>query len=303
VSVLTKVFIVLLTVFSIALSMLVVAAFSQQQNYKASMEDWQQAALIAQAKERSMAATAAIEKQRALDMHQQDLARINDLRSQLDAAQAKVSLSERLAAESQNKLSVEQAQVSSAQDHNKLLQAALNAEKEFSAKLARRNSELERGNIDLTDRVKELTVSVEMARTQVRALQQQIAAMDRVAAPPAEGLAEARQVPGGPDIVEAGVPSVAAPAVPAAAAPIRGEVIEVKENLASLSVGSADGVAAGMTFLVYRPAVSGGRPQYLGTVRITRVQANESAGEIVQSEGDLRPGDAVRDEASFAMRG
>lgn len=116
-------------------------------------------------------------------------------------------------------------------------------------------------------------------------------------------LGEAHEMPGGPGIVESGVPSVSSPAVPGAAAPIRGEVLQVKDGLASISVGSADGVAAGMTFLVYRPARGSAKPQYLGTVRVTRVEANQSAGEIVQSEGDLRVGDSVRDEASFAMRG
>jgi predicted nucleic acid-binding Zn-ribbon protein len=303
VSVLTKVFVVLLTLLSIALSMLVVAAFSQQQNYKASMEDWHRTALDAQAKERTLAANAAIDRQRALEMHQQDLARISELQARLEANGTKLTEAERTVAESRNQLSVEQGQASAALDHNKLLQATLNSEKEFSARLARRNSELERGNIDLTDRVKELTVNVEMARTQVRALQQQIAAMEQTGAPAVAGLTPGGQVPGGPGIVEAGVPSAREPAVPAVAAPIRGEVRQIQGNLASISVGSADGVSPGMTFLVYRRAARGTKPMYLGTLRITRVEANESAGEIIQAEGDMRVGDVVRDEASFAMRG
>ena len=112
-----------------------------------------------------------------------------------------------------------------------------------------------------------------------------------------------RQIPGGPDIVEAGMPSAAAPAMASPVAPIRGEIKDVKSGLASISVGSADGVAHGMTFLVYRKAPKGGKPQYLGSIKITRVDANQSAGEVEQSAGDIHAGDVVRDEASFAMRG
>ena len=112
-------------------------------------------------------------------------------------------------AEAQSKLTIEQGQVTSSQEQSQLVFAALNREKEFSAKLAQRNSELERGNIDLTDRVKELTTNVEMARAQVRALQQQIAAMDARG-----GTMGATQIPGGEAIVEADVPSVSAPAMP-----------------------------------------------------------------------------------------
>ncbi|MEK6643886.1 MAG: hypothetical protein AABZ08_08255, partial [Planctomycetota bacterium] len=220
-SVLTKVFVVLLTVSSIALSMLVVAAFSQQQNWKASAEDWQEAAIAAQAKERTMAANAGLEKQRGLDMHQEDLRKINDLNAKVAEANAKIGELETVTNGARTSLTVEQGNVTKLSDHNKLLQAAINREKEFSTKLATRNSELERGNIDLTDRIKELTVNVEMARAQVRALQQQIVGMDN-------SKSGTRQMPGGPDIVEAGMPSAAAPAMATPVAPIRGEIKDVK---------------------------------------------------------------------------
>ena len=293
-SVLTKVFVLVLTVASIALSMFVVAAFSQQQNWKQSAEDWQQAAIAAQAKERSMAGVAALEKARGLEMHQRDLETINSTKAELDKSKAQATEMDTALAQAKGQLTVEQQQVTGAQESNKLLQVAVSREKEFSGKLATRNSELERANIDLTDRVKELTVNVEMARAQVRALQQQIAGIE---GGPAKSAAP------GPNVVEANVQTAASPAPAASIAPIRGEVRAVKGTLASISVGSADGVAHGMTFLVYRKGGKGGRAQYLGSIKITRVDANESAGEIEQSAGDIRTGDTVRDEASFALKG
>jgi hypothetical protein len=294
VSVLTKVFVLLLSVCSIFLSALVVAAFTQQQNWKASADEWQAAALAAQSKERAAVGSAVIEKQRGLDLHKRDAAKIADLKDKLAQADTRTSELERQLADSQNKLAVEQGQVTSVADQGRLIQTALNSEKQFSAKMASRNSELERGNIDLTDRVKELTVQVESARTQIRALTQQLAHVDRVGS--------VGQVPGGEGIVEAGVPSVEPLTSPALATPIRGEVTSVDGARAQISVGSADGVTPGMNFLIYRRG-SGSRPQYLGNLKVTVVDSNNAAGEIEQSEGDIRSGDSVRDEASFAMRG
>lgn len=299
-SVLTKVLVTLLSFMAVALSMLVVSAFAQQQNWKASAEEWQQAATTAQSQARAVSVNAALDKARALDRHKEDLQRIEDLKTELASAQSYVTELERSVAESQSKLTIEQGQVTSITDQNKLVFAALNQEKEFGAKLARRNSELERANIDLTDRVKELTTNVEMARAQVRALQQQLASGDSGRS---MGLTPATQIPDGRAVVEADVPSVSMPSTPVVAAPIRAEVTSIQGDLASISVGSADGVAHGMTFLIYRRNGDAGRPQYLGTLKITRVEANEAAGQIEQSEGDIRVGDQARDEASFAMRG
>lgn len=300
-SVLTKVLVTLLSFMSVALSMLVVSAFAQQQNWKASAEEWQQAATTAQSQARAVTMNSALDKARALDRHKEDMQRIEDLKTELSSAQAYVTELERSVAESQSKLTVEQGQVTSITDQNKLVFAALNQEKEFGSKLARRNSELERANIDLTDRVKELTTNVEMARAQVRALQQQLASSD--SARGMGGLTPATQIPDGRAVVEADVPSVSTPSTPMVAAPIRAEVTSIQGDLASISVGSADGVAHGMSFLIYRRNGDAGRPQYLGTLKITRVEANEAAGQIEQSEGDIHVGDQARDEASFAMRG
>jgi len=301
VSTLTKSLVMLLALMSVALSMLVVSAFAQQQNWKASAEEWQQAATSAQSQARAISSNAALDKARALDRHKEDMQRIEDLKTELASAQTYVAELERGVAESQSKLTIEQGQVSSAGEQNKLIFAALNQEKEFATKLARRNSELERANIDLTDRVKELTTNVEMARAQVRALQQQLAMGSSAGG--SGGLTPATQIPDGRAVVEAGVPSVSTPSTPMLAAPIRAEVTSIQGELASISVGSADGVAHGMSFLIYRRDGDAGRPQYLGTLKISRVDANESAGQIEQSEGDIRVGDSARDEASFAMRG
>jgi hypothetical protein len=108
---------------------------------------------------------------------------------------------------------------------------------------------------------------------------------------------------GAPGIVEEHLPTARMPAATIImGSAIRGEVTEVAGNLASISVGSADGVAPGMIFLIYRRDTEAGKPQYLGSVRVGKVQANESAGLVVQSVGNIVRGDLVRDELSLAMR-
>lgn len=298
-SVLTKVFVVLLTVFSIALSMLVVAAFAKQEDWRASAMDWQAKSLAADAKARTITENAAIEQQRSLTAQRDYVAQISELRDRQIGSVSEIADLERSLANAENQLTVEQGQATSLSQQNGVILADLNAERQLSSKLVTRNAEVERRNIDLNDRVKELTSDMTMASSQIRSLKQQIVAMGDTA-----GLSVASQIPSGPATIEAGIPTARVPSmVSLAGSQIRGEITQVDGNLASISVGSADGVAPGMVFLIYRPGRGGSKPIYLGSLRITKVEAGLAAGLIEQSVGDIRPGDAARDELSFAMRG
>lgn len=294
-SVLTKVFVVLLTLVSIALSMLVVSAFARQEDWRASAKEWQATAAAAQAKERAITQSAALEQSRAQDQHQRDLAQIQELQAKVDEQERTIAENNRALAEAQSRLTIEQANATTLVEQNKVFVSEVSREREFTAKLSKRNSDLERQNIDLGDRVKELTANITMAQAQVRALQQQLAAVSA-------GRGDAGGVAVPAAIVEANIPSIQPSASAEATAPIRGEVTSLKSNLAQISVGSADGVSEGMRFLIYRPGPRGSRPEYLGTLKITKVEPKQAAGQIEQSEGQIRVGDTVRDEASFAMR-
>lgn len=295
-SVLTKVFVVLLTVLSLALSMFTIGALAKQENWKQSASDWKAQALAANAQAQAVTANAALEQQRALariEDNQADLNRaaneINDLNIQLASAKQRT-------AELTNQLNNEQAQATSLADHNKLLESARAREQELVAKLSERNSLITRQNIDLNDRVKELTANMSMAQSRVRALKEQLGG----GGDSLSSAAPAMQIPGGGNIVSAYTPNVASPATLAdITAPIRGEVTAVRGDLAEISVGSADGVGHGMRFLIYRRL--GNAPKYIGTMRVTAVEAHAAAGVIEQSEGSIQVGDATRDQASFAL--
>ena len=80
-----------------------------------------------------------------------------------------------------------------------------------------------------------------------------------------------------------------------ARSPIRGRVTEVSGSLATVSVGSADGVTEDMVFVIYRGL------DYIGDLRISKVEPSQAAGRIVRSTGSVLVGDEVADEARFGM--
>ena len=79
-SVLTKVLVVLLTVFSIALSMLVVSAFAKQQNWKESNDKYIAQAALAEAKLKALAENARITEEQNQNRHQKDVEAIDELK-------------------------------------------------------------------------------------------------------------------------------------------------------------------------------------------------------------------------------
>lgn len=295
-SVLTKLFVLILTVLSIALSMLTIGTMASQQNWKQSAADYKGEAASAVAQLDAVTANAALEQQRALARLEDNQAEIMRLRNDINDLSIQLANAQQKIASTNNQLNNEQAQATSLAEHNKMLEGARSREQELVAKLSERNSRLTRENIDLNDRVKELTANMAMAQSRVRALKEQLSGGmgERF------GSAPATQIPGGPAIVQAYTPS-ASVGLSDITAPIRGEVTAVRGDLAEISVGSADGVGHGMRFLLYRR--TGGAPKYVGTLRVTAVEANAAAGVIEQSEGDISVGDAARDQASFAMGG
>lgn len=297
-SVLTKVFVVLMTVLSIALSMFTISTMAQQQKWKQAATDWQAAALDAQATARSMTASAALEAQRAEVRYQENLGTIGRLEQEMDKLTISVADLRREKSDLKNQLDNEQAQATSLVSHNKLIEEARTREQELATQLSDRNATLTRRNIDLNDRVKELTANMAMAQSRIKALKEQISSL--TGGSTSYSSIDSAQIPSSRAVVQAYTPSVSEPiGLSDITAPIRGQISAIRGDLAEISVGAADGVGHGMRFLIYRR--SGGAPKYLGTLRITAVEANAAAGVIEQSEGGIQPGDAIRDQASFAL--
>lgn len=296
-STLTKIFLVLVAVFSVALSTLTIAANSMQSSWKKSAEDWKAAALAAQANERVVAVQSKLTHDQSLDSIRKLSGEVERLNNELLKHKQNLDARSVELAQSQNQSSSLTANVTGLRETLEVVNGQFAREQEFNRKIGSRNAELERRNIDLNDRVKELTSSLAMANAQVRALQQQVGGYESER-PSGLGMKPATATEA---VVEANLPSVQV-AYPSTTAPIRGQVTEVRGNVASINVGSADGVQPGMSFMIFRPGGSDGRPQYLGTLQVAKLESRQSAGLLIRTTGDIRPGDRASDESSVAMR-
>ena len=76
--------------------------------------------------------------------------------------------------------------------------------------------------------------------------------------------------------------------------PIFATVLAVKEGIASINAGSAKGVKPGIRLVVYR------RNRFVGYLKIIEVEAQESAGLIVEAVLDAQQGDKVTNEETVS---
>lgn len=296
-STLTKVFIVLLSVFSIAFTVMTISVVAQTSNWKDTAEKFQSQAQIADTNLRNLIAANAAELAASRDAVKAGLDRIADVEkslksSQQEAGQLKIEQA-RAAAEKSNAEAINRgllAQLQTADD----ARAELRKQRD---ELEQRNIELERRNIDLNDRVNEQTAQLAVFIEQKRQFEQQLhllkAENERVGG-------EARRLTSGGRLEDpsgAGLPGLTA-VTPVALRAIRGRLTAVDGDRVALSVGSADGVKKDMRFVIYRGE------QYVGDVTIHLVEPNQSAGRLVRSVSTPQSGDEIVDEVGFvASRG
>jgi hypothetical protein len=295
-STLTKVFVVLLVLFSIAFTVMTVSVVAQTTNWKDTAARYEEQARIADTNLRHLSSASNAELAAASDQVEAQRRKVETLEAELGKKSTECNrVRAELAGAVADKTSSEAMNVSLVNQ----LQASEAARDEYRKQrddLERRNIELERRNVDLSDRVNELSARVAVLleekrqfEQQINLLQQEKDRLSRSSATPARPLAF--EAPAGAAM--AGVEALA----PVARSAIRGRVLEVSDSLVTLSVGSADGVTADMVFVIHRGT------DYIGDVRINLVEPNRSAGRLVLHSGQgLRPepGDAVTDAVSLA---
>lgn len=286
-STLTKIFIVLMVVFSIAFTMSMINFVARTNEWRDLAEKYRAQAQIVETHMRNLSAAHVAEKAAWLDTvtelrdqidrieaaRADDLVRLAELRDEVARLSAEKTDSEALARRLASELQVAQ---------NGWLE-----QRQQRQELERRNLELERRNLDLNERVNEQTAQLLVLIEQQNQLEQQINILRQ----------ESRKLAGlGPGLTEAGtmadVTGVAAVAPPGST-PIRGKIIEVQGDIATISVGSADGVRAGAVFVIYRGS------EYIGDFQVTDVEPNLSAGKIIRSQMAPRPKDMVADEPAL----
>ncbi len=288
-STLTKIFVVLLVVFSIAYTSMTVAIVARTPNWKDTAEKYKQHAQIADTNLRHAHAASAARLATADVALRDQRERGTELGSQLETTRIEVAQAraevERVKTEKDNVQALNRGLLTQ-------LEVAETTRTEYRRQrenLEQRNVDIERRNIDLNDRVNELTAQTVVLLEQRRQYEQQINILR------GENEKLARQGRTSTGSLEFERPEGAAMSdvvamTPVSSTPIRGNVLEVTRNLVTISVGSADGVQKDMVFVMHRSG------EYVGDLKISLVEPNQSAGRIVRSTVDPTVGDEVTDE-------
>ncbi len=292
-STLTKVFVVLLVVFSIAFTAMTVSIVAQTTNWKGNADKYAEQARIADTNLRNLIAGNAAELAAARDTLNGHLERVGELEKQLQTTKTEVSqlttdlakvAAEKTSAEAMSRGLLAQLQVS---------EAGRTEYQKQRDELEKQSIDLQRRNIDLNDRVNEQTARIAVLQQRQRHSEQ----TENILKLENEKLSsELRRIPAGAameDTAGSAMKGVVALA-PVAVTPIRGQIIEVAGNIVTVSVGSADGVKKEMVFVIYRG------DQYIGDLKITLVDPNRAAGRMIQSTATPQVGDQVSDALRFS---
>jgi len=291
-STLTKVFTVLLVVFSIAFSTMAVSMVAQTTNWRETAEKYAENARIADTNLRNMIAAAAAQEATARETIDSYLARIGQLEEDLQKNGAEVARlrSGLAAAESEKGSTIAMNRALLAQ-----LEMARGAEAEYRGqrdKLDHDNIDFQQRNIDLNARVNELTATVTVMNEQRRQFEQQINILRKENQKMSlRGGVAPSQFENAPGMGLSGID----PLTPTAASAIRGRILAVSGNLVTLSVGTADGVTKDMVFVINRGNA------YVGEVSVNAVEPNQCAGRVKSLANTPAIGDEVTD--SVAMNG
>lgn len=287
-SILTKVFVVLLVVFSIAFTSMTVSMVAQTTNWRDTAEKYKQHARTADTNLRHQIAASAAMMAGAKDKMRDDLERIHGLEKELGSGRDRIVGLESTMAGANAEKNTLAAMNSALVDQLQVAEVARAEYRKQRDGLEHRAVDLEQRNIDLNDRVNELTTQVTVLIEQQRQYEQQIhilrAENEKLAR--RSGMSSSSVALEAPE--GAAIPDVLA-LTPVATTAIRGRVLEVAGDLVTVSVGSADGVKKNMVFVIHRGE------KYVGDLKIGVVDPNRSAGRLVRSAAVPAPGDSVTD--------
>lgn len=291
----TKVFVILVSLFALIFTPLAVQFAARSYNWRQLAEEATDQAETALANERNAVAVAASQVEfyedqlRAeRDKLTQAQAELADLQRQLDkVSQEKSALAaSRDNYETSTQLLTKQMEVVSKRNE------ALNQAKE---KALQHERELQTQNLQLADRVKELTAEVAVLNEQNTQRTEELASFREENKKLREQLQLGQA--GGP--VTSPTPGATAASPVSAAGPVSAEITNIRGPLATINAGSAAGVREGMVAVVTRNG------DYICDLEITsNVTPNEAVGRVMfGDEGRrLRVGDQVQDATSWEAR-
>lgn len=284
-SILTKVFVVLVSVLSVVLVTLIVPFVANTENYKSQVD-------VAKADAAAARSTAQTRQSEIQSLTEKGMAGIQDLKATITEQQAKIGdLTTRLATAQAETASERTAKIqadanvsrlSAAQEQQAQIVIAMETElKGRRPEMVKQQTQI----IQLMDRNNEITSQLESLNRQVRRYSEDISQLSARNAQLEEQLARV-----GPAATE-GASSAAASVPFYSDVIIPGKVTDIQSSdestFAQINVGKNDGVQENMKFLVHR----GG--QYIGTLVVMKVDAKASAGRLTLAQGALAIGDEV----------
>lgn len=292
----TKIFVILVCIFTFVFVPLAVSFSARTANWRQLAEDYRSELEIAYANERSVMAVAVAEAERYKALRDAEHERF------LNLQQRHAELDEKVTA-----LTQERNQLQRSEDNWEASARLLTAEMALKSKhnqalqdareqALARERELRTRNLQLNDRVKELSAELVIRSQQLKQKVEEIAAYrnenQELRQQLGLGTAGAGQM-----LTSTPTPSAEA-ATPAAVSPIYASVTEVDGAMATIDVGSASGIRDGMRLVVLRDG------SYVCDLKITnQITPTEAVGQILlERDKRIRPGDHVEDAASFSSR-
>lgn len=276
----TKVFVVLTSVLSIAVSCLFISASAQWHNWRAdaqAMATLRDAAITNQMQMVVAAEAALAMKDNALAEKDREIVKLVDTQRERN---------DEIAAQ-RSELAAVRSNLTASESSRTLIEEILAVTtgergglQKLNLALSTENTELQTRNISLNDRTLELTANVAILTDEARDLQEKLFAAEQNNAKLRTRLASA---PRGTDDERGARP----PVVSTVAGPIKGRIVDVDGRYASVNVGDTSGVVAGMKFMIYRGTT------YLGDLVVDRVRPKEAGGRLELLSGEVRPGDPI----------
>ncbi len=277
-SILTKICVVILLVLVLIACPVFISMATVPQNYKALYRAEQQASQLHQINAqyaemaRQQAVDAAIAaRNRAQEVERRLTDTNRDLQAQLAAAQT-------ISSNVQTQLAQLSARMG---ELDKTYDAYLKQQQRVEEQLAearRENAELAEENRKVNELLRQAQGDIERLEKVARVLREEKAEADRTIEDLQTRLAQAET---------RGAPTAGEPAEVTADREIIGTVTVVRDDLAGINVGSANGVRENMKLIIHRG------DQFVGYLRVSEVDVNSSAGFIVDNRLDVMRGDKV----------
>jgi len=286
---LTKIFIVVLAFFAIVISVLIIQFTATNTNYKKLADDWQSNFKQEQALRSASDSQQKINQshfEKVIQSRDEEIAKMR--KSTNDMAAELASVKTALLAEQQKNASL----TGQNNQLTNMIQAADAERKQLVSQLdgtRKDNAGLRTDNFKLSETNQKLDLQRQLYEQEIRLLKEQNFSLG-------EKLEKARTrgaMPASADATLANPNEKVSAAVETESSPILGEITDVRDSLASISIGSAQGVKDGMEFIIFRNS------QYLGKLRINKVLPDQAAGELLQRQGNIRNGDKVTDKFQF----